>query len=222
MRQKLKRFEANKHRDNILEPGKELFERIKGNWNSLYFKNDFPITIEVGCGRGEYTVGMANIHRERNYIGIDIKGDRIYKGSTEAIELNLNNVGFLRTSAHHLKDFFEEDEVDEVWLTFPDPRPRLRDAKRRLTHPRFMQIYQSILHQEGWLKFKTDNGPLFDFTLSEIEEGNISVSGLEYTWDLYASQLLQEHFGIQTRYEKIWSDQGEKIKYLKFRFSKSN
>ena len=138
------------------------------------------------------------------------------------MELDLKNVGFLRTSAHHLEDFFAESEVDEVWITFPDPRPRLRDAKRRLTHPRFMDIYQHILHQDGWVRFKTDNGPLFDFTLSEIKDGNISVFDLEYTWDLYKSELLEEHFGIQTRYEKIWSDQGERIKYLKFRFSKSN
>ncbi len=113
---------------------------MKGRWNQDYFKNERPITLEIGCGKGEYTVGLSRIYPERNFIGVDIKGDRLWKGSKIALEEDLQNVGFLRTQVQMIEDFFEENEVDTIWITFPDPRPRDRDEKRRLTGPRFFRV----------------------------------------------------------------------------------
>lgn len=218
MRKKLKRFSENEHRENILQQGKELYEEIKGNWGARFFGNDNPITIELGCGDGEYSVGLASVNPSKNYIGVDIKGDRLFQGSSRALELGLDNVGFLRTQIHLLDKFFAENEVDEIWLTFPDPRPRDRDEKRRLTFPRFLKMYQNIAKKGSWFRFKTDNTSLFDYTL-EVLVTDFSVVNLEYTHDLYKSELINEHQGIQTKYEKIWSGRGETIKYLKFQFS---
>lgn len=217
MRKKLVRFAENALRDNIIEPGKPLFDEIKGNWHQLYFKNDCPITVELGCGDGEYTVGLAGMQPERNFIGVDIKGDRLHQGSTIAIEKGLNQVGFLRSQIHMLDKFFGEGEVDEFWLTFPDPRPKKGDAKRRLTNPRFLQMYQQICKPNGWFKFKTDSTSLFEYTL-EVLEQEFKVENLEYTRDLYKSDLMTDHHGIKTKYERIWTEKGEDIKYLKFRF----
>ncbi|RED94921.1 tRNA (guanosine(46)-N7)-methyltransferase TrmB [Marinoscillum furvescens] len=217
MRQKLKRFAENARRANIIEPGKPLFEEIKGQWNQLYFKNERPITVELGCGNGEYTVGLAEVDPQSNYIGVDLKGDRLYQGSTHAIEHKLANVGFLRTQIHQLDKFFAPGEVDEFWLTFPDPRPKKREIRRRLSNPRFLKLYQQACKARGWFKFKTDNTPLFEYTL-EVLQDEFPVDDLVYTFDLYASDLQGDHHGIKTRYEGIWTEKGERIKYLKFRF----
>jgi tRNA (guanine-N7-)-methyltransferase len=217
-RQKKKKFAENLLRENILEPGKEQYDQIKGKWQSSYFNNTHPITLELGCGRGEYTVGLAQHFANNNFIGVDIKGDRIWAGSGVAMEQNLQNVAFLRTQIHFLSKFFEQNEVSEIWLTFPDPRPKDRDEKRRLTFPGFMEIYQQILHPEGWFRFKTDSTFLFDYTLQLITEKKIQVKDLSYTFDLYQSEMLDEHHGIQTKYEKKFSEMGEKIKYMKFKF----
>ncbi|XOV95064.1 MAG: tRNA (guanosine(46)-N7)-methyltransferase TrmB [Bacteroidota bacterium] len=222
MRQKLKRFEVNKQRENIIEPGKPLFNEIKGKWNELYFKNSHPIVIELGCGNGEYTVGLAEKNPDSNYIGIDVKGDRIYVGSTYAVENKLNNVAFLRTSVHDLESFFSEHEVEEIWITFPDPRPKSREERRRLTHPRFMSIFNKILTEDGWVKLKTDNTGFFEYTLELIQEGIIKTKSLKSTTDLDASDLKGDHFDIETKYEKIWKNKGSKIKYLKFQFENCN
>lgn len=217
-RQKKKRFADNLLRKNVIEPGKELYESISGKWQSEYFENSLPITLELGCGKGEYTVGLARHFKDRNFIGIDIKGDRIWVGSGMAEQEGLNNVAFLRTQLQHLAKFFVENEVDEIWLTFPDPRPKDRDEKRRLTYPAFMELYKSVLKEDGWFRFKTDNTFLFDYTLELINEGKIIVKNLTYTHDLYQSELLAEHHGIQTKYEKLFSSMGETIKYMKFQF----
>jgi tRNA (guanine-N7-)-methyltransferase len=217
VRKKLVRFAENQNRQNILQPGKPLYDEIKGNWRSQFFKNEHPITIELGCGDGEYSVGLAAINPLKNFIGIDIKGDRLFQGSSRAIEEGLGNVGFLRNQIHQIDKYFEENEVDEIWLTFPDPRPRDRDEKRRLTFPRFLKMYESISKKGSWFRFKTDNTLLFNYTL-EVLRNDFKVSNLEFTHDLYRSELLAEHQGIQTKYEKIWSDRGETIKYLKFQF----
>ena len=219
MRSKLKRFAENVHRDNILEPGKDKYENIKGNWHK-HFENDNPIVVELGCGRGEYTIGLADYYRDHNFIGVDIKGDRIWVGSTQAMEQKLTNVAFLRTHILMLEKFFEPNEVAEIWITFPDPRPKKRDIKRRLTSPRFMKMYQNILKQDGWIKFKTDSTSLFEYTLEIIEQKEILVKDLSYTFDLYQSEFVDEHHGIKTKYEQIFSEKGEKIKYMKFRFPK--
>ncbi len=216
-RNKTQKFRDNEQRDNVVQEGKEWFENIKGNWRQ-YFKNDRPLVLELACGRGEYSVGLARENPGTNYVGIDIKGDRLWKGSGIAIDEQLSNVAFLRTDLRVLDKFFEVDEVDEIWLTHPDPRPRKRDVKRRLTHPRFMELYKSILKHDGWFRFKTDNTGLFDFTLEMISSGQIKVKNLEKTYDLYTSDLISEHYGIITRYEKKFTDAGETIKYMKFQF----
>lgn len=219
MRKKLIRFAENANRENIIEPGKPLYESVKGVWNTAYFSEEKPLVVELGCGDGEYTVGMAQQSMENNHIGVDLKGDRLHQGSTQAIYLGLNNVGFLRTRIDQLRNFFDPGEISGYWLTFPDPRPRLSDAKRRLSHPRYLEMYRELCVPGGWFKFKTDNTPLFEYTLDVL--GSVfTVEGLEYTFDLYNSPMLPEHKGIQTKYERIWSEKGEKIKYLKFTFKK--
>jgi len=219
MRSKLQRFADLRERDNTLEIGKPLFDRIKGNWNKLQFKNANPIAIEVACGKGEYTVGLARNMKETNFIGIDLKGERIWVGSEQAMDEGLHNVAFLRTHVLELEKLFAPNEVAEIWLTFPDPRPKDRDEKRRLTHPRYLDIYKNILDEDGWFKFKTDNTGLFKYTL-EILADRDDIRDLEQTMNLYRSPLNSEHYGIQTRFEKKFSDAGETIKYLKFRFRK--
>lgn len=217
MKSKLKRFEIIAGRENVIEPGKEIFKTIKGNWNSEYFKRDKPITLELACGRGEYTVGMARLFPERNFIGVDKKGDRLWKGSTWAVEDQLANVAFLRTEILFIESFFETGEVNEIWLTFPDPRPRIRDIKRRLSSSRYIEMYKKLLSPEGYFRFKTDNTDLFDFTLEELGYRNDLID-FEYTHDLYESSLRPECYDIKTKYEEMFAAKGEKIKYLRFKF----
>lgn len=217
MKSKLKRFEIIAGRENVIEPGKEIFKTIKGNWNSEYFKLDKPITLELACGRGEYTVGMARLFPERNFIGVDKKGDRLWKGSTWAVEDQLANVAFLRTEILFIESFFEAGEVNEIWLTFPDPRPRIRDIKRRLSSSRYIEMYKKLLHLEGYFRFKTDNTDLFNFTLEELGYRNDLID-FEYTHDLYESPLRPECYDIKTKYEEMFAAKGEKIKYLRFKF----
>lgn len=217
MKSKLKRFEIIGARDNVIEPGKEIFHTIRGEWNKRYFKNDHPITLELACGRGEYSVGLARHSPERNFIGIDKKGDRLWKGSTWAVEEGLHNVAFLRTQILYLESFFEPEEVDEIWLTFPDPRPRKRDIKRRLTNGRFLDMYKALLKPGGYFRFKTDNTDLFNYTLEELSYRN-DLEDYQYTHDLYESSLRAECFDIKTKYEEMFTLKGERIKYLRFRF----
>jgi tRNA (guanine-N7-)-methyltransferase len=218
MKSKLKRFEIIASRENVIEPGKELYQDIKGNWNSVYFKNTNPITVEFACGRGEYSVNMARIMPDKNFIGVDKKGDRIWKGSTWAVEDEIRNVAFLRTDILFIESFFEPGEVDEIWLTFPDPRPRIRDIKRRLTAVRFMEMYKKLLKPGGYFRFKTDNTDLFNFTLEQLALRS-DIRDFEYTHDLYDSNLRPECYDIKTRYEEMFASKGEKIKYLRFTFS---
>ena len=217
MRGKQRRFAYNEAADNVIQPGKQLFEQIKGNWRTDFFKNNNPLVVELACGRGEYTIGLAAEFPDKNFIGVDIKGDRLWKGSKTAYEKNLPNVGFLRTFIHSLDKFFAEDEIDELWLTFPDPRPKDRDERRRLTNNRFLDLYKPLLKEGAWVKFKTDSTSLFDYTLEVLNERN-DITDLVFTTDLGNSELKTDHFGIITHYEKLFSEQGERIKYLKFRF----
>lgn len=217
MRAKRSRFNHNQTADNVIQEGKPLFERIKGNWQSMYFKNKNPLSLELACGYGEYTTGLAKLYPAQNFIGIDIKGDRLWQGSIVATEGNLTNVAFLRGLVHDLGDYFAKDEVSEIWLTFPDPRPKNKDERRRLTSKRFIDLYKEILKQGGWVRLKTDDTGLFEYTLHELKLRD-DVTDLEFTNDLDTSEMLQEHHGITTRYEQMFSEQGERIKYLKFRF----
>ncbi len=217
MKSKLARFKVIAERDNVLEPGKELYFNIKGDWNKSYFNNENPITLELACGRGEYSVGMAELFPHRNFVGVDIKGDRIWKGSNWAVERELKNVGFLRAQIHTLENFFEENEVDEIWLTFPDPRPKKRDIKRRLSNNRFLDLYKKLLKPGGTFRLKTDNTDLFNFTLEELQSRN-DINNLHFTFDVYQSEFRNEVFDIKTRYEEMFAKKGETIKYLRFEF----
>lgn len=216
MKKKQERFRIIETRNNVIEPSKEIYNTIKGHWNKDYFKNDNPITVELACGRGEYTVGLAKLFPGRNYIGVDIKGERIWKGSTWAEEAQLTNVAFLRTQILALENFFEDHEIDEIWLTFPDPRPRKRDIKRRLTSPRFLDLFKKLLKPGGYLRLKTDNTQLYEYTLEELQPRQ-DISDYRYTPDVYQSDLRPECFDIKTRYEEEFAGKGETIKYVRFR-----
>lgn len=217
MKRKLERFKIIEERSNVIEPTKACYMQIKGKWNAVHFLNDHPITLELACGRGEYTVTLAKLFPERNFIGVDIKGERIWKGSTLAEEQGLGNAAFLRTQILLIENFFTENEVDEIWITFPDPRPRKRDIKRRLTSARFMEMYKKILKPGGFIRLKTDNTQLFEYTLEEVR-GRTDIQELEFTYDLYQSSLRAECFDVKTRYEEEFTAKGEKIKYLRFKF----
>ena len=216
-RNKLARFRQNEENDNVIQEGKEIFEKIKGNWNTMHFKNDNPIVVELACGRGEFTVGLGRTNRDQNFVGVDIKGSRIWKGSTIAISEGISNVSFLRTQIEHLDRFFAPKEISELWITFPDPFPRDGDEKRRLTSPRFLELYEPLIEKGGIIHFKTDNTGLFDYSLNLLQSRE-NVNLELFTHDFYQSEWRDNHHGIQTRYEKIFSEKGEKIKYLKFSF----
>jgi tRNA (guanine-N7-)-methyltransferase len=216
-RSKMAKFATIAERDNVVQDGDELYGQLVGRWNELLFENNHPLVLEVGCGRGEYTVGMARLHPEKNFIGTDIKGARIWKGSTMAIEEELDNVAFLRTFIENIEDNIGEHEIDEIWITFPDPRPKDRDIKRRLTSPKFLDIYNRIVKPGGIVHLKTDNLGLFEFTLEVLKERE--VSNLIYTFDLYNSDLQEHTMGIYTTYEKQYLSEGIPIKYLQFKIN---
>jgi tRNA (guanine-N7-)-methyltransferase len=218
MKRKQERFRIIESRDNVIEPSKPMYLMMKGRWNSSFFMNNNPITVELACGRGEYTVGLAALFPERNFIGVDIKGERIWKGSTVASERGLGNVAFLRGHISLIESFFAENEIDEMWLTFPDPRPRNRDIKRRLTNPRFLEMFKKILKPYGYLRIKTDNPVLYQYTVEEVQHRG-DIDHLEFTDDVYTSTLRPECFDIKTRYEEEFSAKGEKIRYIRFRFT---
>jgi tRNA (guanine-N7-)-methyltransferase len=217
MKRKQERFRIIEERQNVIEPSKAIYGNIKGKWRTDHFKNENPLTIELACGRGEYSVGLGKLFPDRNYVGVDIKGERIWKGSTWAEEQKLANVAFLRTQILLIENFFEPGEVDEIWMTFPDPRPRKRDIKRRLTSPRFIEMYKRLLKPGGYVRLKTDNTKLYEYTLEEIQ-GRSDIAELQYTDDVYQSALRPECFDIKTRYEEEFAAKGEKIKYLRFIF----
>ncbi|MCU0417277.1 MAG: tRNA (guanosine(46)-N7)-methyltransferase TrmB [Cytophagaceae bacterium] len=220
-RKKLLRFKFNEEAYNFIQPGKEKYATIKGNWKH-HFGNHNPITLEVGCGRAEYTTGLAQQYPDRNFIGIDIKGARLWKGSSLSVELGLHNTAFLRTKLQSLEDFFEPGEVDTIWITFPDPRPKEGDEKLRLPGRRFLSIYKRLMPQGGSVHFKTDNRALFDYTLEVLQDPEWGISELDYTFDLDQSPMLSEHLGIETTYERKFKKVGFKINYLRFKFLPSH
>lgn len=215
-RQKLRRINQNALVSNVLESGKPLYETIKGNWNETYFQNNWPLVLELACGKGEYSVGLAEVFPEKNFVGVDVKGDRLAVGSKQAIENQLFNVAFLRTNVIFIEDFFAENEVSEIWLTFPDPFNIKQRERRRLTHSLFLERYKRIMRPEGWLHLKTDNQELFDFTIQELE--SFGICHLVHTYDLYQSALNKDHFGIKTRFEQIFTEKGFPVHYLRCQF----
>ena len=205
---KLQRFADIKTFSNVLE----YPENMKGNWNN-FFKNDNPVVLELACGRGEYTVGLSTLFPETNFIGVDIKGNRIYIGAKKCLAANITNAAFLRTHITLLPNYFGEAEVNEIWITFPDPQLRTSRAKKRLTHPRFLRLYQQILKADGYLHLKTDSPKLYEFTKKVIELYKLVL--VEDCHDVYAnnpSELLQ----IKTHYEALDIAGSNKIYYLKF------
>ena len=216
-RSKLEKFAVVAERENVVQAGDELYGQLAGKWRDLHFENDNPIVLEVGCGRGEYTVGMGRLYPDKNFIGTDIKGARIWKGSTMAVEEELDNVAFLRTFIENIEEHFGQHEIDEIWITFPDPRPKDRDIKRRLTSPKFLDMYSRIVKPGGIVHLKTDNQGLYEYTLEVLQERK--AKELIYTSDLYNSDLQEHTMGIYTTYEKRYLADGIPIKYLQFKVS---
>jgi tRNA (guanine-N7-)-methyltransferase len=206
---------------NVIQPeigdvtGKD--HPIKGKWNRDLFGNDNPIVLELGCGKGEYTVGLATNFQTHNFIGIDIKGARMWRGAKTANEQKLPNVAFLRTRIEFINSFFTEDEVDEIWITFPDPHPGGRNANKRLTSPWFLNSYRRFLKDKGLVHLKTDNSELFTFT-KKVAEYN-SLHTVFSTQDLYAGES-NGILSIKTHYEKMFLAAGMKINYISFHLDK--
>jgi tRNA (guanine-N7-)-methyltransferase len=187
---------------------------LQGNWHTDFFHNDHPITLELGCGKGEYSVNLAINHPEKNFIGMDIKGARLWKGCKIAEELGLQNVAFIRSRGEFLEYFFLANEVEEIWLTFPDPQPQSNRIQKRLTSPEFLMRYGNILKPGGIIHLKTDNDKLFRYTLRVIKElGHILVFSSD---DIYQMETAHEATAFQTYYEEIYRKQGIPIKYIEF------
>jgi tRNA (guanine-N7-)-methyltransferase len=215
-RQKLKRFEDLRNRHNVIEYDDDRFPTIKSNWGKKVFGNSNPINLELACGRGEYSIGLAKEFPNENFIGIDIKGERLWQASTKAIDEGLENVAFARNFILDLEQMFAEGEINDIWIIHPDPRPRDRDEKRRLTFHRFLDIYKRLQGGTGRIYFKTDNTDLYNWTLNEVLPVRDDINDLHFTDDLHNSVYLKEHYGISTRYERKFSKVGETIKYLRF------
>jgi tRNA (guanine-N7-)-methyltransferase len=218
---KLARWNEFGSYNNVIQPqigdiaGKD--HTIKGRWNSEIFKNNNPIVLELGCGKGEYTVSLAEKFPDTNFIGIDIKGARMWRGAKTANEQNLPNVAFLRTRIEFINSFFSSDEVNEIWITFPDPHPGGRNSNKRLTSPWFLNSYRLFLKDKGLIHLKTDNIELHEFTMRTITYNNLET--IFTTKDLY-SEHRDNILSIKTHYEKIFLSAGMKITYLSFRLEK--
>jgi len=194
-----------------------LTEELKGNWNVHHFKNDQPITLELACGRGEYALQLAANYPSRNFIGVDIKGARIWKGATNALEQNLVNVAFLRTRIELIEKFFGPNEIDEIWITFPDPFLKKGKDNRRLTAIPFLHRYKNILSKDGVIHLKTDSPELYEFSMEKLTAANF-VNIQETNEDIYANELPIPELDYKTYYEKMHLAIGRKIRYVRFSF----
>ncbi|MFT4761342.1 MAG: tRNA (guanine-N7-)-methyltransferase [Paraglaciecola sp.] len=188
----------------------------KGNWHKEHFKNDNPITLELACGRGEYTLGLAQMYPDRNFIGVDIKGARIWQGATIAIEKNITNVAFVRTQIEQIAEFFDKGEVAEIWITFPDPFLKDSKSNRRLTSPQLLPEYKKILPSNGIVNLKTDSPELYEFTLETLAE-QTDYTLLYNDDDIYAKKLPMKELELKTYYEGLHLKRGRTIKYVKIR-----
>lgn len=189
--------------------------KYKGKWNEAFFGNSNPVILELGCGKGEYTVKLAKHYPDINFIGVDIKGSRMWKGATQAKSEGLTNVGFLRTNIENIRMFFGEGEIAEIWLTFPDPQ--MKKARKRLTATNFISNYRQIMAPNGIIHLKSDSNFMYRYTEAMVAENQFEV--IRQTDDLYHSEILDEVLSIQTFYEKQWLDRGLTIKYIAFRLS---
>lgn len=217
---KLKRFKENETFTNVIQPSREeIVDQtfpLKGKWRKNFFKNEKPIVLELGCGKGEYCLGLAEMFPEKNFLGIDIKGARFWRGAKTALEEGMDNVGFLRTQIELIDHIFAESEVDEIWITFPDPQIKYKRTKHRLTNTEFLQKYKHILKEDGVVNLKTDSEFMHGYTLGllhgeghEILHANHHVYKNEYS--------PKEVIGIQTFYEKQYLEQNKPITYIKFK-----
>jgi len=218
---KLKKFIENESFSNVIQPErKELLSDsfiYKGNWNKLYFKNNNPIIVELGCGKGEYTVNLAKSNPRKNYIGIDIKGARFWRGAKTSLEENLENVVFLRTQIELIDFVFGKQEVNEIWLTFPDPQIKYQRRKHRLTNPLFLNLYKKILVDNGVVHLKTDSEFLHGYTLGVLKGLSIKPSFSNH--DIYKNNNApNEVINIKTHYEKLFLETKKNISYLRFSF----
>ena len=206
---KLHRFAEIRTFPNVLQNP----DNMAGNWKD-FFHNTHSITLELACGKGEYALGLGKLHPERNFLGVDVKGNRIWVGAKKALRENLTNVGFLRTQIDLIGTYFDPAEVSEIWLTFPDPQLRTSKAKRRLTHPKFLRLYQQILKPGGYIHLKTDSPSLYRFTKWVIAMYDLPL--LQDIEDVYAVETVSEALQIKTHYEALDIAQSNKVHYLQF------
>lgn len=206
---KLQRFEAIKSFPNVLQ----YPENMAGNWHA-FFTGNFPVTLELACGKGEYTVALAEMYPRRNFVGIDLKGNRLYTGAKKCLENNITNAAFLRIHIGKINNYFKPGEVEEIWITFPDPQPRKSKAKKRLTHPAFLRLYQQVLTPNGCIHLKTDSPDLYHFTKLVISMYGLTL--LDDMEDVYAAHHLTRELQIKTHYECLDIAQSNRIHYLKF------
>ncbi|MGJ1433116.1 tRNA (guanosine(46)-N7)-methyltransferase TrmB [Sphingobacterium spiritivorum] len=213
---KLRKFAEVSTFKNVvqLDGGKEL----KGKWGAQHFGNNNPIVLELACGKGEYTVNLAKLFPQKNFIGIDYKGNRIWRGAKTALEEGINNVGFLRIQIETILEHFEENEVDEIWITFPDPQPQDSREKKRLTNPKFLERYQYIMKPDGLMHLKTDNDGFYAYTLEQIDL--LGLTKEAQTDDLYHSELVDDVLSIKTYYEKKYLAHNKNINYVRWTFKK--
>lgn len=221
---KLQKFAECKTFPHYFEPkmhySMDCDYKLKSNWQKDFFKNTNPITLELGCGKGEYSVELAKQNTEINYIGIDIKGARIWKGAKDSLNMNLKNIAFIRTRVEFTPLCFAKEEVNEIWITFPDPQlgPKKR-IKKRLTSSQFLSKYQKILIDGGIIHLKTDDDTLYEYTKEVLGLNKLEV--LVDIMDLYNSDYYTDILTVKTHYEKLWTDKNRTIKYLKFRLPSS-
>lgn len=218
---KLKRFKENETFANVVQPSRQdVLQKTlkwKGNWRKDFFKNENPLVLELGCGKGEYTVNLAKAHPEVNFLGIDIKGARFWRGAKTALEEGLGNVGFLRTQIELVDHIFSENEVDEIWITFPDPQIKYKRTKHRLTNRDFLQKYKKILKADGVVHLKTDSEFLHGYTLGLLHGLGLEIEYAHH--DVYGSHGAPEAVTtIQTFYEAQYLEIGKKITYIRFKF----
>jgi len=214
---KLRKFSEMENFENVIQP--ETYHltddiSLKGKWNTDFFKNENPIVLELGCGKGEYSVSLAERYPEKNFIGIDIKGNRIWKGATDSIKMGLENIAFLRIRIENIEKCFSENEISEIWITFPDPQIKKRREKKRLTHPMFLKKYSSFLQKEGIINLKTDSQFLYGYTLGIIEGHKHKL--LDCVEDIYGVHQLRQDMDVKTHYEKIYLEKETPITYTKF------
>lgn len=217
---KLKKFEENLEFKHLIQPSREEVLngfQFKGNWNKNFFKSENPIVLELGCGKGDYIVNLSKQNPNKNFIGIDIKGARLWKGAKTVETEKISNAGFLRTQIELLPYLFEKEEISEIWITFPDPQIKYRRAKHRLTHPKFLKMYFEILKKSGFIHLKTDSEFLHGYTHGVIELMNLKTEISNH--DIYhpdTFELPKEVTEIQTFYEQRFIKEGKKITYIKF------